>query len=138
MKINSFFFVVAINCVASCFRTSARLVKQVHDNNTRVENVVCLLPGVTDMRRFFCCTTLDKKKKPSSRFAARRTLFRRVISCSMTHDQRRQKSRTVADDFALRCIVCHRLGYHKIEQRSSRRESQGWFFFLSRVVLCMK
>ena len=36
-------------------------------------------------------TTLDKKKEPSSRFAARRTLFPRVISCSIRRDQRRAK-----------------------------------------------
>ena len=49
--------------------------------------------------RFFIravCTTLDKKKKePFPRFAVRRTLFDHLISCSMTHDQRRAK---VADD----------------------------------------
>ena len=70
-----------------------------------------------------------QKKEPSTRFAARRTLFHRVISCSMTHDQRRAK---VADSRRWLCpalIVRHRARYQKIEQHSSHRESGGWFFF---------
>ena len=48
------------------------------------------------------------KKELSPRFVTRRTLFHRVISCSMTHDQRRAK---VADSRGCLCpalIVRHR------------------------------
>ena len=50
----------------------------------------------------------------------------------MTHDQCRAN---VADSRGWLCPVCHWAWYHKIEQRSSRRKSRGWFFFFpSRVV----
>ena len=32
-----------------------------------------------------------QKKEPFARFVVRRTLFHHLISCSMTHDQRRAK-----------------------------------------------
>ena len=76
-------------------------------------------------------TTLDKKE-PSPRFAARRTLFHHVISCSITHDQRRTR---VADDLAL--IARDQAWYHRIEQCSFRRESQGWFFFFIKGCTCL-
>ena len=45
-----------------------------------------------------------QKKEPSSRFAARRTLFHvRVISCSIRRDQRRAKSRTLDRGSDLPC-----------------------------------
>ena len=52
----------------------------------------------------------------------------------MTHDQRRAKPSATVRDFCPPLIVRHRAWYHTMEQRSSRRESQGWFFFLARVV----
>ena len=77
----------------------------------------------------------EQEKEPSPRFAARRTLFDLVISCSITHDQRRAKSSATVRNFRPVLIVRHRAWYHTMEQRSSRRESRRWFFFfLSRVV----
>ena len=61
----------------------------------------------------------QKKKEPSPRFAARRTLFDLEISCSMTHDQRRAKSSATVRDFCPALIVRHRAWYHTMEQRSS-------------------
>ena len=58
-------------------------------------------------------TTLDKKKKePSPRFAARRTMFDLVTSCSMTHDQRRAKSSATVRNFRPALIVRHRAESH--------------------------
>ena len=58
----------------------------------------------------------------------------RVISCSIRRDQRRASP--IRDcprllpcaDRAWSSMISH------VEQRSSRRESRGWFFFLARVV----
>ena len=87
----------------------------------------------------FCRKTAEilpwTKKEPSPRFAARRTLFHRVISWSMMHDQRRAN---VADSRGWLCpalIVRHRAWYHKIEQRSSRRESRDGSFFVQGSML---
>ena len=72
-----------------------------------------------------------KKKEPSPRFAARRTLFDLEISWSMTHDQRRAKSSATVRDFCPALIVRHRAWHHMMEQRSSRHESRGWFFLFA-------
>ena len=75
-----------------------------------------------------------QKKEPSSRFAARKTLFHVWYHARSQAISAGQKSRTVADrtlpcaDRLWSSMISH------VEQRSSRRESQGWFFFLSRVV----
>ena len=83
-------------------------------------------------------TTLDKKKNHprDSRWEER---------CSIVWYHARwrtinagRKLRTVADDFALRwsCVI-----EHDITRSNSvlfRRESRGWFFFLSRVVHCIQ
>ena len=89
---------------------------------------------------FVLCSTkltLDKKKEPPSRFAARRTLFQVWYHARSRAISAEQKSRTVADqtlpsaDRSWSSMISH------VEQRSSRLESRGWFFFLSRVVcLC--
>ena len=75
------------------------------------------------------CTTLDKKKEPSSRFAARRTLFHVWYHAQSHAISAEQKSRTVAD-LTMPCadrwwssMISH------VEQHSSRRQSRGWFFF---------
>ena len=66
-----------------------------------------------------------QKKEPFSRFVARRPLFHvwyhapRAISAG-------QKSQIL--DLAMRWSFVNK-HYHKIEQRSSRRESWVWFFF---------
>ena len=79
-------------------------------------------------------TTLAKKKEPSSRIAARRTLFHVWYHARSRAISAGQKSRTVADrtlpcaDRLWSSMISH------VEQRSSRRKSQGWFFFLARVV----
>ena len=74
-------------------------------------------------------------KEPSSRFAARRTLFHVWCHARSRAISTGQKSRTVADrtlpcaDRLWSSMISH------VEQRSSRRESRRWFFFLARVVL---
>ena len=76
-----------------------------------------------------------QKKEPSSRFAARRTLFHvwyharsRAISTGQGPISDCPRLLPCADRSWL-SMISH------VEQRSSRRESRGWFFFLSRVVL---
>ena len=74
-------------------------------------------------------TTLDKKKKePSPRFAARRTLFY-VWYHARSRVTSAEKSRGQPWMTLPWLIACDQPWYHKIEQCSSRRESQGWFFF---------
>ena len=75
-----------------------------------------------------------QKKEPSSRFAARRTLFHVWYHARSRAISAGQKSRTVADrtlpcaDRLWSSMISH------VEQRSSRRESRRWLFFLARVV----
>ena len=68
-----------------------------------------------------------KKKEPSLRFAARRTLFHHVISCSIKRDQRTAR---VADDLALRWSLVIR---HDITRSNSvllaGNLGDGSFFF---------
>ena len=76
-------------------------------------------------------TTLDKKKEPSRD-------SRREECCSIMWYHARDAQSAQGKSRGWTCpalIVRHRAGYHKIEQCSSRRESRGWFFFLSRVVV---
>ena len=103
-------------------------------------------------RHFFCwcCGKLFKitisqeyaillpwpKKRTIFEIRGEKNAVPRVISCSISRDQRRAK---VADsrgsdlpcaDRAWSSMILH------VEQRSSRRESRWWFFFLARVVAC--
>ena len=75
-----------------------------------------------------------QKKRTILEIRGEKNAVPRVISCSIRRDQRRAK---VADsrgsdlpcaDRAWSSMISH------VEQRSSRRESRWWFFFLSRVV----
>ena len=84
------------------------------------------------------CTTLDKKKRTMLEIRGEKNAAPRVISCLIRRDQRRAK---VADsrgldfpcaDCAWSSMISH------VEQRSSRRESRWWFYFLSRVVVPYK
>ena len=74
------------------------------------------------------------KKRTIIEIRGEKNAVPRVISCSIRRDQRRAK---VADsrgsdlpcaDRAWSSMISH------VEQRSSRRESRWWFFFLARVV----
>ena len=74
------------------------------------------------------------KKRTILEIRGEKNAVPRVISCSIRRDQRRAK---VADsrgsdlpcaDRAWSSMISH------VEQRSSRRESRWWFFFLARVV----
>ena len=75
-----------------------------------------------------------KKKEPSSRFAARRTLFHLWYHARLGAISAGPKSRTVTRSD----LPCADPGWSsmisQVEQRSSRLESRWWFFFLSRVV----
>ena len=75
-----------------------------------------------------------KKKEPSPRFAARRTLFDHVISCSITRDQRRAKSRM--SQMTLPCADRSRSSMISQDRTAffSPRISGMVLFFLSRVV----
>ena len=74
-----------------------------------------------------------KKKRTIIEISGEKNAVPRVISCSIRHDQRRASP--IRDcprllpcaDCAWSSMISH------VEQRSSRRESRGWFFFLSRV-----
>ena len=75
------------------------------------------------------------KKRTIIEIRGEKNAVSRVISCSISRDQRRASP--IHDcprllpcaDRAWSSMISH------VEQRSSRRESRGWFFFLSRVVL---
>ena len=75
-----------------------------------------------------------QKKEPSLRFAARRTLFHvwyhaRSQAISAGQGPIRDCPRLLpCADRAWSSMISH------VEQRSSRRESRRWFFFLARVV----
>ena len=77
------------------------------------------------------CTTMDKKKNHP--WDLRRG--ERCSTCDIMLDHARSaqgKSR----GWPCPALIAHDQAWcHKIEQRSSRRESRGWFFFLSRVVV---
>ena len=62
-----------------------------------------------------------QKKKRTIEIRGEKNAVPHVISCSIRRDQRRA-------DRTWSSMISH------VEQRSSRRESRGWFFFLSRVV----
>ena len=74
------------------------------------------------------------KKRTIIEIRAEKNAVPRVISCSIRRDQRRASP--IRDcprllpcaDRAWSSMISH------VEQRSSRRESRGWFFFLARVV----
>ena len=74
------------------------------------------------------------KKRTIIEICGEKNAVPRVISCSIRRDQRRASP--IRDcprllpcaDRAWLSMISH------VEQRSSRRESRGWFFFLSRVV----
>ena len=76
-----------------------------------------------------------QKKEPSLRFAARRTLFHvwyhaRSQAISAGQGPIRDCPRLLpCADRAWSSMISH------VEQRSSRRESRRWFFFLARVVV---
>ena len=79
---------------------------------------------------------LDKKKKNHPRDSQREE---RCSTCDIMLDQARsaqgKSDPRLSATFALRWS---RLIEHDMRwQRSSRRESRGWFFFLSRVVVCV-
>ena len=75
------------------------------------------------------------KKRTILEIRGEKNAVPRVISCSIRRDQRRAK---VADSRGsdLRCAdrACSSMISH-VEQRSFRRESRWWFFFLARVVV---
>ena len=79
-------------------------------------------------------TTLAKKKEPSSRFAARRTLFHVWYHARSQAISAGQKSRTVADRTLPALIACDRAWYHTWNSVLLAAESRRWFFFLARVV----
>ena len=81
----------------------------------------------TATSRWTACTTLDEKE-PSSRFAARRTLFHVWYHARSRAISAGQKLPTVADR-TLPCTDRSWSSISHVEQRSSRRESRGWFFF---------
>ena len=74
------------------------------------------------------------KKRTIIEIRGEKNAVPRVISCSIRRDQRRASPiRDCARllpcaDRAWSSMISH------VEQRSSRRQSRGWFFFLSRVV----
>ena len=107
------------------------LVKRIKQENKTNQNMK--YSSIHDMNYY-----PGQKKAPSRRFAVRRTLFDLVISCLITSDQRRTRSSTrlmTIHDFCPALIARDRAGYRMMEQRSSCRESPGWFFLLlSRVV----
>ena len=77
----------------------------------------------------FPATTLDKKKRTIPEIRGEKNA---VPSCDIMLDDARSaqgKSRGQSR-MTLPCVIVrHRAWYLKIEQRSSRRESRGWFFF---------
>ena len=81
-------------------------------------------------------TTLDKKKKPSSRFAARRTLFHVWYHARSGAISAGQKSRTVADRTCPALIAPDRAWYHTWNSVLLASNLDDGSFFLSRVVLC--
>ena len=80
-------------------------------------------------------TTLDKKKEPSSRFAARRTLFHVWYRAQSGAISAGQKSRTVADWTCPALIAPDRAWYHTWNSvLLAANLDDGSLFFLSRVV----
>ena len=77
-----------------------------------------------------------KKKEPSPRFAARRTLLHHVISCSIMRDQCRKKARIVGDDLALlwSLVIKHDITRSNSVLLVANLGDGSLFFFLSRVV----
>ena len=78
------------------------------------------------------------KKRTILEIRGEKNAVPRVISCSIRRDQRRAKVADVRGsdlpcaDRAWSSMISH------VEQRSSRRESRWWFFFLARVVQMMR
>ena len=75
-----------------------------------------------------------QKKRTIIEIRGEKNAVPRVISCSIRRDQRRASP--IRD--CPRLLPCADRSWSSmishVEQRSSRRESQGWFFFLARVV----
>ena len=89
-------------------------------------------PNTSALKKWKYYPGQKKKKEPSLRFAARSTLFHRVISCSISPGQ---KSPTVADDLALRwsLVIKHITWWNSALLAANLRDGSFFFFFLSRV-----
>ena len=99
-----------------------------------MQKVVEFTPQRTILGRHFqaaASTTLDKKKEPSSRFAARRTLWYHARSGAISA---RKKSRTVADRTCPALIAPDRAWYHTWNSVLPAANLDDGSFCLARVV----
>ena len=103
-------------------------------------NVSSMLCRLYQQGWLLCCaslsasTTLDKKKEPSSRFAARRTLFHVWYHARSGATSAGQQSRTVADRTCPPLIAADRAWYHTWNSVLLAANLEDGSFFLSRVV----
>ena len=121
------------------FLASRSLKPEMNSRKDCSSIALAALPGHSRFARLVrvCDVVLPwPKKRTILEIRGEKNAVPRVISCSIRRDQRRAK---VADsrgsdlpcaDRAWSSMISH------VEQRSSRRESRWWFFFLARVVLC--